>query len=235
MLDVRALRLAVALADFRGQYGFWQSLRYWHGKAPEPTDDWLRSLRRLTTPMTITEERQIVELRDCRANLTAPDSTAVHVYGDLSARIAVTGQCEVIVAGDVLPGGSVHGDGIVRVYIGGTLHGEVINKSSSNVWVCGDLLGRIGAGKPSCQIHVLGHCLGAIEPTEDPALLYMEVHGFMPFAAVQRTAAVGYSQFNAVVHRSDCPAGFYPDRVTRQQLADHRSDNRWVVIRDGRP
>jgi hypothetical protein len=91
--------------------------------------------------------------------------------------------------------------------------------------VGGDLLGRVGAGEPSAQLHVLGDCLGVIEPVGKPSLLYLEVCGFMPFGAVQRTGAVGFTEFNAVVHRSDYPAGFYPDRVTRRQLADHRSYN----------
>lgn len=166
--------------------------------------------------------------------MTAPHGAAVHIYGDLSARVSVSGQCEVIIAGDVLPGGSVHGDGIVRVYIGGSLRGEVVNKGSSRVWVCGDLLGRVVVGEPICQLFVNGDCLGVIEPTGDPSLLYLAVSGFMPFAALNRTAAVAYSQFNAVVHQSDCPAGFYPDRVTRQQFADHRGSNRWVVLAEGK-
>lgn len=54
MLDVRTLRLAVALADIRGQMDFWNSLDYWHEDAPEPTDEWLRSLLPQITPLTIT-------------------------------------------------------------------------------------------------------------------------------------------------------------------------------------
>jgi hypothetical protein len=230
MLDPNSLRLAIALADIRGEMDFHASLGYWLRDAPELTDDWVRSLQPHTSPRTISEEHEILEVADCQAALTAPHGCVVHVYGHLSACITVKGHCEVVVAGDVLPRGSIHGDGIVRIYIGGSMHGEIINNGSSRVWVRGNLSGKVGTGKPSTQLHVLGDCLGTIGPASKPSLLYLEVCGFMPFASVQRTGAVGYTEFNAVVHRSDCPAGFYPDRAARQQLADHHSYNRWVVL-----
>jgi hypothetical protein len=231
MLSPEALRLAVALADIRGEMGFYNSLGYWHTDAPDPTDDWLRSLRPQTQPLTITGENEILEIRDCHANVTAPDGTTIHVYGDLDARITVTGQSEVVVAGDVLPGGVIDGDGIIRIYIAGRLQGEVVNRGSSVVWVGGNLSGRVGTGEPMTQLNVLGNCAGVINPVVgEPALLHLEVCGFMPFALLERTGAVGYTEFHAVIHRSDCPAGLYPEPVAYQQLADHRSYNRWVVL-----
>lgn len=233
MLDPKALRLAVALADIRGEMDFYNSLSHWETNVPEPDFEWIRSLQPQTTPLTITGENEILEVTSCQADVTAPDGSIIHVYGDLQARITVTGQCEVVVAGDVVAGGSIHGNGLVRIYIAGSLIGEVVNKGSSRVWVGGDLRGRIGTGEPATHLYVLGDSLGVIEPTGEPSLLYLEVCGFMPYAAVLRTGAVGYTEFNAVLHRSDCLAGFYPDRVARQQLADHHSYNRWVVLAQG--
>jgi hypothetical protein len=50
MLDPKALRLAIALADIRGPMDFQTSLGYWLRGAHEPTDDWVGSLWPHTAP-----------------------------------------------------------------------------------------------------------------------------------------------------------------------------------------
>jgi hypothetical protein len=230
MLDPMSLRLEVALADIRGQIDFHDSLAYWHEDSPDPTQDWLSSLPQQAVPLTIDEEDTIVEIADCLADIVAPHGSVIHIYGDLHARVNVSGHCEVIVAGDVLPAGSIHGDGIVRIYIAGSLLGEVHNRRSSKVWVRGDMRGRIGTGEPSTSLHIFGDCTGSISPVSDPALLYLDVGRFMPFELVEKTAAVAYTEFHAVVRQSDKPAGIYPDRTVYKMFEQHRSYNRWVVI-----
>jgi hypothetical protein len=181
-------------------------------------------------PLTLTEEDTVLEVADCLADVVAPHGSVIHVYGDLRARVTVSGQCEVVVAGDVGPEGAIDGDGIVRVFIAGNLRGAVRNRGSSRVWVRGDLCGEVDTGSPSTQLHILGDCRGAIRPTAKPSLLYLEVGGFMPFELLERTAAVGYTEFNAVVRKSDRPAGIYPAPAVWEMFKQHRSHNRWVVV-----
>jgi len=51
----------------------------------------------------------------------------------------------------------------------------------------------------------------------------------MTYASLEATAAVGYTEFNASVARSDRPAGLYPDKAAYEALRQHRSYNRWVI------
>jgi hypothetical protein len=228
MIDPLVLRFEVALADIRGQMDFHGSLAYWHRQAPAPTDDWQRALLRPTTPLRV-EGTRVLEVADCPIDVTVPDGSVLHVYGDLSGKVTASGQCEVVVAGDVLAQGCVDGDGIVRVYIAGNLLGSVRNRGSARVWVRGHHRGEVVTGCPSTHLHVLGDCTGSVRTESGPALLYLEVGGFMPFELLERTAAVGYTEFCAVIRRSNRPPGIYPDRAAWKALSQHRSYNRWTV------
>jgi hypothetical protein len=103
------------------------------------------------------------------------------------------------------------------------------NQGSCTAWVEGHLRGEVWTGHPSSHLHVRGDCSGAIRPTDKPSLLFIEVGGFMPYASLERTAAVGYTEFNASVGKSDRPPGLYPVRSVCEALRRHRSYNRWVI------
>jgi hypothetical protein len=231
MLDPKALRLAVALASIRANSTFFWSLGYWDEKAPDPSDEWLNSLFPLTIAQAVAGEGNVLEVTDCHADVRATHGSAVHIYGDLYGRVIARGQCDVVVAGDVMPAGSIHGKGIVNVFVGGMLRGEVVNRGSSCVWISQHLAGTVKTGEPSAHLHVLGDFTGSIVPAKRAAaLLYLEVGGFTPFELVERTAAARYTCFEAVLHRSDRPPGFYPDRATRKAMAAKCKHNRWVVL-----
>src|SRR5262249_20924707 len=107
--------------------------------------------------------------------------------------------------------------------------GDLESLGSCNVWIEGHLRGQLRTGRPSTELRVLGDFTGTIRPSEKPALLYLQVDGFMPYASLETIAAVGYTEFNASVGRSDRPPGLYPDRTVDEAFRQHRSYNRWVI------
>jgi hypothetical protein len=232
MLDPKRLRLAITLAYIQRDVAFFRTIDYWERRGREPTDNWFRSLKPLTDPVTIAGEGRVLEVTDCQADVVAHDGTAIHIYGDLHGRVSLIGNCDVIVTGDVLPGGSIRGGESANVYVGGNLRGEIASRNFLEIWVGAHLSGRVGTGEPMSRLRVQRDCTGIIGPEVRAAMLHLEVSGFMPFDSIERIASARYTQFVAAVHHSDRPAGLYPDRATRKRLANQRSHNRWAIMTD---
>lgn len=230
MLDRSQLPLAVSHADVASHMSFHSAANYFQTGRLDPS--WWKDVRTLTgvtTPLTLAERAFIVVEGDIAADVTVSRGGAVVVYGDLHASVQTTDNCEVVIAGDVCKGASVSGDGILRLFVGGDLAGRLHSGGSCKAWVQGHLRGEVWTGHPITELRVGGECTAAIRPAAKPSLLYLEVGGFMAFAALEAAAAVGYTEFNASVGKSDRPAGLYPDRATCAALKQHRSYNRWVI------
>jgi hypothetical protein len=189
----------------------------------------VRNLAQVNAPLAFTDRAFVTVEENVLANITLSHGGTVVVFGDLCSTIQTAGQCEVVVAGDVLEAASICGNGILHVFVGGDVVGCLRSHSSCKAWVEGHLRGQVWTGHPCTRLHVLRDCSGTIQPIEKPSLLYLEVGGFMSYASLEKTAAVGYTEFNASVGRSDRPAGMYPDKTVYKALQQHRSYNRWVI------
>jgi hypothetical protein len=230
MLDRLQLPLAVCHADVAAQKAFSRAASYF--KTGVLDRDWwkdVRTLGRLTEPLTFTEPAFVIVEGDVLGEVNLSDEGTVVVYGNVHSSIHTTGQCEVIVAGDILQEASVSGDGILHLFVGGDFIGRLRSLRSCKAWVEGHLRGQLWTGIPLTELFVRGDFTGTIRPSEKPALLYLQVGGFMLYTSLEETAAVGYTEFNASVGRSDRPAGLYPDKAVDEALRQHRSYNRWVI------
>ena len=231
MLDRKQLSLAVAHADVAaGMVSFHGSADYFQTGELDRRD-WkdVRSLTQVDEPLTLAERAFVVIEGDVLADVTVPHDGMVVVYGDVHSSIQINGHGELIIAGDVREGACISSDGIFRVFVGGDMAGSLRNRGSCTAWIEGHLRGPLWTGHPSMHLHVRGDCTATIRPNEEPALLFMVVGGYMAYASLEATAAVGYTEFDASIGTSDRPAGIYPDKTTYNALRQHRSYNRWVI------
>jgi hypothetical protein len=237
MLERSLLPLAVARADVIAGMAFHSSMGYFHTGELDPR--WwkdVRSVDGVTQPLTLTERTFAIVQGDVLAEVDLSDGGTLVIYGDVRAPIRTSGLCEVVVAGTVLDVVEVSGDDYFHLFVGGTFAGTLRNSGSCTAWVEGHMRGEVWTGHLSTDLRVMGDCSCAIRPNGKPSLLYLGVDGFMPYALLEAAAAVGYTEFNASIGRSDRPAGLYPDRATHEALSQHRSYNRWVIHDcDGKP
>ncbi len=166
---------------------------------------------------------------DCSGGVSAPEGGMLHIYGDLSSSIDVDGHYEIIIAGDVRPGGLIQASGFCHVFVGGEFSGRIRATGSSRVWIGADLRGAIQTGTPSTDIYVGGDYHGAVSPTGKAALLTMTVGGFASDASLATIADHGYTVFRAAVARSDVKPGLYPLTGYHRKTARGNSYNRWCV------
>ena len=230
MLDRSQLALAVGHADVAAHMAFPFSSGFFHMGELDPRS-WkdIRTLDQVTSPLTLDKNAFLVVNRDVLADVTVSEGGTLVVHGDIRASIQTAGLCELVVAGSVLEGASISGNGIIHVFVGGNVAGSLRSLSSCKAWIEGHLCGQVWTGHPSTELHVMGDCTAMIRPNEKPALLYLTVGGFMSYASLESTAAVGYTQFDASIARSDRPAGLYPDKTIYGAFRQHRSYNRWVI------
>ncbi len=158
---------------------------------------------------------------DCQADITVSNGGIVHIYGDLSSTLTVSGQVEVVIGGDITAEGVIEGDGIVRIFVGGNLVGRITNKSSSTLWINGDVSGIVHAGDPDVAVHVIGDFVGQLLPFAKGSLASLDVRGEMSSALIEKTARYSWTEFKASIGSSDIPAGIYPKGRTMGV--------RWVV------
>jgi hypothetical protein len=194
--------------------------RYWND---------VRRLDQIVEPLPLGKRAFVLIEGDVLADVMVPDDGFVVVYGGVRSSIQINGHGELIVAGDVLEGASISSQGIFHFFVGGDMAGCLRNRGSCTAWIEGHLRGPVWTGSPCTQLRMRGDCTATIRPSEEPSLLYLEVGGFMAYASLEATAAVGYTEFNASIGASDRPAGIYPDKTTYNALRQHRSYNRWVI------
>ena len=204
--------LAAAYCHVMSDIAFHESVSYWQSGWLS-TGTWtVASDGDLTAPPGPMSKATVLVRGDCRADITI--NGLVHVYGDLASRITATGHSEVVVGGDIRPNGSIEGDGVTRVFIGGNLEGQISNRGSSIIWVNGDLDGEVRAGRPSTHLHVMGDVRGSLKPLGPAALAYLDVRGMMSSEKVETVARHGWTEFNASIGTSDVPPGLYPKSQT---------------------
>jgi hypothetical protein len=227
------LQLAVAHADVSAHMAFHSSADFFHTGALN--NNWwkdVRTLPNLDTPMTLRERSFIVVEGDVVADIKLSDSSTIIVYGNVRASIQTSGQCEVVIAGDVLEGACVSGDAMLNVFVGGDQAGCLRSHGSCKAWFERHLRGVVCTGSPSTEVYVLGDCSAVIRPTERPALLFLQVAGFMAYRSLEATAVAGYTEFLASIGRSDRPPGLYPQKAVEDTMTKHRSCDRWVIWKE---
>jgi hypothetical protein len=224
-----ALLRMTAHVDLVSQFGFYQTLGDTQlgliGKLTRPH----RSYDELDEPLVIEGQGVVCVVRgDCRARIEARQSGVVHVRGDLSDTIVVGGHGEVLVAGDITESGRVEGSDITRVIVGGDMRGTLENTGSLSAWVHGSLSGSVLTGTPATMLNVMGDFTGTVGPADRPALLAIEVRGFMAAESVRRILAHGYTEAKLSVGESDTAPGHYPRGALTSLQALSGS---WVVHR----
>ncbi|MCZ6834729.1 MAG: hypothetical protein O7G85_03050, partial [Planctomycetota bacterium] len=153
------------------------------------------------------------------------DSSAgsVHILGDLRGTLNLTTSASVVIAGSIAPDASLTSPGSLDVFVGGDVHGTIDCGESQFIWIHGDLPGTVKTGSPKISLHVMGDYSGAIQPRDEPALLYVDIRGFAHSASMKAIYRFKYTEFKASVRFSDQPPGFYPKRSIMNLT------NNWVI------
>lgn len=231
MLSQSQLALAVGHADVAAHMAFHSTTRYLHtGNIDNRFWEHVLKLSEVTEPLAVEDHSFVLVEGNVLADVVLAESVTLIINGNVRASIRTSNHCEVVIAGDVEEHLVMETNGIFHLFVGGDLKGTLRNQTSCKAWVEGNLTGPVWTGKPTCELFVLGDCAATIKPTINPALLFLMVKGFMPYELLESAGAVGYTQFNASIGKSDRPAGLYPDKITYDALAQHRSFNRWVIL-----
>ncbi|HLW68338.1 MAG TPA: hypothetical protein VKS79_23680 [Gemmataceae bacterium] len=231
MLDRSQLALAVGHADVVAGMAFHSAARYFHDSEIE-REYWkadVQTLGDVSTPLQLSQRAFVIVNGDILANITASDSCTLIIYGNVRAAIETHAHSEIVVAGDVCRDGGIYGNDITHLFVGGDANGILWGSSSFTIWTQGHLRGDAWTGNPIMQLWILGDCSGKIRPIKDPALLYMEVGGYMPYDLLKAIGSFGYTEFNASIGTSDRPAGLYPSKGAYNYLQRPRNSKRWVI------
>lgn len=213
--------LAATYCDVVTGMSFHRSVRHWQS-GWLTTGTWtVQAGTDLLTAHDSLSKATVLVKGDCRADITVSDGGMLHIYGDLSSNLTLSGQSEVVIGGAITRDGAIDGDGILRVFVGGHVDGQISNKGSSTLWINGDVTGSIHAGRPSMTVHVIGDFLGHLLPVDVASLAYLDVRGNMSSGLIEKVARYGWTEFNASVGSSDVTPGLYPK--------SQASNSRWVV------
>ena len=219
-----AVTRAIAYCNAGGGAGsYHRSSMYWYsgftgGEKVEPKGN-------LDKPVELEGGGAVIIRGDCLADLTVKDHSIIHIYGDLEAKITTTDnvQCEIIIAGDIKPKGTIDAAGIVMIFVGGNVNGNIRNRDTSFItWINGDLNGTVETGRTS--LHVMGDFNGSMRrlDTATPASATLDVQGFMSADKIKAVTRQKFVDFQASIGFSDIAAGLYPE-------PHGYSNARWVV------
>jgi hypothetical protein len=205
-----AIKLAVAHVHVVQDQSFFRTISYWQRGYLSTRKLTGSAEGDLTAPLILDGKNSILVKGDCLQKIASSGDALVHIYGDLNAEVSVTGQSEVVIAGDVKPNGSIRADGIVRVFVGGDVHGPISSLRSLTIWINGNLTSELSTGTPVTKVYVMGDAVGTIVPAQKAALLFIEVRGFAPWRLLSEAAQRNYTVFSATIGTSDRDPGMYP-------------------------
>lgn len=219
----RPLALKVGKADVQLDHRFHQSMQYWTSGFLSSGDWTVKNEGDLTVPVSIRDFGSGLIDGNCAANVTLQGGV-LHVLGNLESLIVASSHGEVIIGGDVAPNARIVAKGIVSIFVGGDLRGEVVADGSTCLWVEGSVSAKIQTGNPVTRLHV-GQDLMSIPTPSTRGLLFIDVDGYMSGDALSQLARLGYTLFNVSVGKSNLEPGIYD------------SDGRgyWVVHSRGEP
>lgn len=221
--------LAVGHAHATMDTAFSESMQYWESGWLF-TGTWTHIERGdLKEPLKLEGPASILIEGDCLADISVAGDALIHILGNVSAKIVVGEQSEIIIGQDVTAKGRIETGPIVRVFVGGNFDG-VARESGSTWWIVGSVRGQIETGAPHTCLHVGGDFLGTISPL-DKAMLSMVVKGFVPSKTLYSVADLAYTRFEASIGISDMPRGLYPRETGNPHVDNRRHSSRWVVHR----
>jgi cytoskeletal protein CcmA (bactofilin family) len=181
-----ALKLLVGHCNVVETVAFGSSLRYWQSGEVDRTQQWsINETGDLLSPLTFTQNATVLIHGGCQTDLSLADGALVHIKGDLSGKITVAGHSEIVIGGNVLAGAAIEADGISRIFVGGDVDGVILSKGKLTLCTNGNMRGEIATCTPSTRLRVQRDFSGQIHPTQESALLWLEVYGFMPFATLE--------------------------------------------------
>jgi hypothetical protein len=217
----------IAHADIALHMAFPRSVDHWQ-REEDQERPW-KVLAGDCGPVLIGKNDGVVIDGNCSNGLSAPDGGAIHIYGDLACTIDVAGHYEIVVTGDVLPKATIQASGFCRVFVGGGFYGQLCSTDSAKLWIESNFDGIAKTGNPSTEIYIGNDYKGTISPSETASLLWLTVGGFASHASLAKIVAIGYTQFNASIARSDVPPGIYPTNGHVRKTSGGNSHNRWSV------
>ncbi|HVP09867.1 MAG TPA: hypothetical protein VMV94_01620 [Phycisphaerae bacterium] len=202
---------------------FHRSSMYWYTKYVG--GEKIESKGNLDKPAELEKGGGVIIRGDCLADVTVKGHAFIHVYGDLNAKITTTSnvQCEIVIGGDIKPGAMIDDDGIVTIFVGGNMSGDLQNRGSAFIWINGDLNGTVETGSPATSLHVMGDFNGMMKPLNQGALESLDVRGFMSAEKIDVIARMKHTEFQASIGFSDQPPGLYPHGQGQPELV------RWVI------
>lgn len=224
--------LAVTYCDVVANRMFLNSVRHWQS-GWLTTGTWtIQADGDLLSVHNSLKKATVLVKGDCRAEITVGKGRMVHIYGDLRSNLTISGLSEVVIGGDITKDGVIENDGILRVFVGGNVDGRISSKSSSILWINGDVTGTIYAGDPRTEVHVIGDFVGQFLPLEVGSMAYLDVRGNMPSELIEKTARYGWIDFNASVGSSDAAPGLYGlyEPKSRIKPKSYIPNSRWVVL-----
>ncbi len=218
------IKLAVAHCNVDLHPAFASSIMCWR-RDSLVASDWTRAggEEDLVEPLENFTSASLLIRGNCRAEVNIRRGATIHIYGNLKSTIRLSGDCEVIIAGDVEKDAAIVGTGndTICVFVGGSMRGLLSHEGWLIGWIHGDVEGTVITGTPRADVRTMGNLSGRVRPGKGPALLFLEVRGFVPFDRIEGIAEAGFTLFHASVGISDRPAGLYP--------ADGEPTGRWVV------
>ena len=147
---------------------------------------------------------------DCTGEVAVQDGM-VHILGDLNGKVVVTGQAEVVVAGNLGADAVITCEGITAIFVGGDAIGNIAAAGSSDIWINGSLYGTVATGNPSTDLYIIGDFLGRVRPTRDASLLHIDVGGYMSTDSFMSICRHDYTEFSASAGVSDRTPGLQTD------------------------
>lgn len=190
--------------SFRSSIVFWQS--GWLSKdkwSIDPVGDFVK----LNDPPY--EHANVLIPGDCLADMEITDGGMVHIYGNLDAKISIAGHSEIVIGGNITHNGSIHTNGIPRIFIGGNMNGTISNRRSSMIWIHSDFNGEIKTGRPTGKIHIMGDYHGSLSQLNIASGIALIVRGMMSSKSIKNATSQGYQMFYASIGKSDLPPGLY--------------------------
>jgi hypothetical protein len=226
-----SLKHRVAYVNVYSEISFSSSVDRWRSDPKEERQNW-KMLRRQTEPMTLGERDGIEIDGDCTHPISAEQGGLVHINGDLKSHLVLGGHHEVIIHGDVAEQATIRASGFHRLFVSGSMKGQLRSTEGAKLWVDNDFVGSLETGTPSTSLHIGNDFLGSVSPYMDAALLWMTIHGFASQESLNIISGFDYTVFEASVARSDIEPGFYPQANANRKTKSGYCTSHWSVGRE---
>lgn len=223
-----SLRHRVAYLNVCSEIAFHSSVAHWRLDPEDERGSW-REIPQQQEPVTLRGSDGIEIGSDCIFPVNAEDGGTIHIKGDLKSHLVLGGHHEVVISGDVDQGATIVASGFHRLFVGGSMKGQLRSTDGAKIWVEKDFVGSLETGSPSTSLNIGGDYSGGIAPYVDAALLWMLVGGFATQESIRAISILDYTVFDAVIGRSDVEPGFYPAAGAKRKTKSGYCTSNWSI------